>query len=370
MNDPTHSSAHLFEPLSFERGKAMANRFMLAPLTNMQSHADGVLSDEEFHWLTMRAKGGFGATMTCAAHVEARGQGFAGQLGIFDDKHVPGLTRLADAINRAGSVSIVQLHHAGIRSPRDLIGEQPVGPSDDAETGSRAMSTGEVEALIDAFATAAERAQQAGFDGIELHGAHGYLLCAFLSPETNRRTDRFGGELANRARPITETIDEIRKRCNPDFTVGVRLSPERFGIVFTEALEMAQTLLTAAQIDFLDMSLWDCFKAPVDEAFADRNLVEHFAALDRGRVRLGVAGKIMTPADVVRVLELGADFPLLGRAAILSHDFPNRLRADAAFVPPSIPVSVKHLANEGLSPAFLGYMSGWKGFVEQPAEER
>ena len=90
--------SRLFEPLSFVRGPAMKNRFMLAPLTNLQSHEDGRLSDEEFRWLTMRAEGGFGLTMTCAAHVQAQGQGFPGQLGIFSDAHLPGLTRLASTI--------------------------------------------------------------------------------------------------------------------------------------------------------------------------------------------------------------------------------------------------------------------------------
>jgi 2,4-dienoyl-CoA reductase-like NADH-dependent reductase (Old Yellow Enzyme family) len=353
----------LYEPLTFTRGKAMPNRFMLAPLTNMQSHADGALSDEEFHWLTMRAQGGFGATMTCAAHVEARGQGFEGQLGIFDDKHIPGLTRLAAAINATGSVSIAQLHHAGIRSPKELIGEQPVGPSNNEETDARAMSTGEVEALIDNFATAAERAEQAGFDGVELHGAHGYILCEFLSSELNTRTDQFGGDLYNRARPLLDAVTEIRKRCNPNFTIGVRLSPERFGMVFAEILELAQTLLTNADIDFLDMSLWDSFKEPHDDAFKGRTLIEHFAALHRGDVQLGVAGKIMTPYDVNRALELGADFPLLGRAAILNHDFPNLMRSDPTFTPAAIPVTEAHLLAEGLSPKFITYMQTWKGFV-------
>lgn len=110
--------SRLFEPLSFVRGPAMKNCFMLAPLTNTQSHADGRLSDEEFRWLTMRAEGGFGLTMTCAAHVQAQGQGFPGQLGFFSDAHLPGLTRLASTIRGYGSVAIAQLHHAGIRSPR------------------------------------------------------------------------------------------------------------------------------------------------------------------------------------------------------------------------------------------------------------
>ncbi len=131
----------LSQPLDFPRGPNMKNRFMLAPMTNTQSHADGCLSDEEYQWLTMRAQGGFGLTMTCAAHVQAIGQGFPGQLGIFSDHHIPGLTKLADGIRREQSLAIVQLHHAGMRSPMDLIGTQPVCPSDDSETGARALST-------------------------------------------------------------------------------------------------------------------------------------------------------------------------------------------------------------------------------------
>src|ERR1700755_2402963 len=112
------STAKLFEPMSFAHGPAMKNRFMLAPLTNLQSHPDGRLSDDEFRWLTYRAKGGFGLTMTCAAHVQAVGQGFPGQLGVFSDIHLEGLTRLATAIRAAGSLAAVQLHHAGNRSPK------------------------------------------------------------------------------------------------------------------------------------------------------------------------------------------------------------------------------------------------------------
>src|SRR5215472_17558634 len=147
----------LFEPLSFARGPAMKNRFMLAPLTNLQSHADGRLSDEEFPWLTLRADGGFGLVMTCAAHVQAVGQGFPGQLGVFGDEHLEGLTRLAATIKAKGSVSAVQLHHAGNRSPKDLVG-QPVCPSDDPETGARGLSLAEVEHLRDDFIAAANRA--------------------------------------------------------------------------------------------------------------------------------------------------------------------------------------------------------------------
>jgi 2,4-dienoyl-CoA reductase-like NADH-dependent reductase (Old Yellow Enzyme family) len=157
---------------------------MLSPLTNCQSHDDGRLSSDEFNWLAMRAKGGFGITMTCASHVQAQGRGFPGQLGIFSDLHVGGLSRLAAAIKSEGSLAMVQLHHAGMRSPAALIGTQPVCPSDHAETGARALSLAEVEQLTEDFVAAAIRAERAGFDGVEVHGAHGYVLCQFLSAKS------------------------------------------------------------------------------------------------------------------------------------------------------------------------------------------
>ena len=140
----------------------MKNRFMLAPLTNTQSHEDGVLSDEEFRWLTLRAEGGFGLTMTCAAHVQAVGQGFPGQLGVFSDKHIEGLSHLAVTIKAHNSIAICQLHHAGMRSPSELIGTDPVSPSGDDKTGARALSLIEVEQLVTDFIAAAVRSQEAG----------------------------------------------------------------------------------------------------------------------------------------------------------------------------------------------------------------
>lgn len=342
----------------------MKNRFMLAPLTNLQSHTDGTLSDDEFKWLTKRAEGGFGLTMTCAAHVQAVGQGFPGQLGVFGDQHLEGLTRLAAAIKAAGSVSSLQMHHAGNRSPKEIVG-QPVCPSDDPETGARGLSSGEVEQLVEDFVTAAVRSEKAGFDGVEIHGAHGYILAQFLSPEINRRTDRYGGSLENRARIIFEIIDGVRQRCRPDFQLGLRLSPERFGLKLGEIIKVTQTLLDDDRLDYLDMSLWDVLKAPEEEAFRGRSLMSYFTELRRNHVRLGVAGKVTTPTIAQRMLEDGADFVLIGRAAILHHDFPIRAR-DPAFQPAPLPVSRQHLVDEGLGPAFVDYMATWKGFVQEP----
>ncbi|MFN3911309.1 NADH:flavin oxidoreductase [Hyphomonas sp.] len=358
---------NLHAPLPLSRGPALKNRFMLAPLTNLQSHADGTLSDDEFRWLTLRAEGGFGLTMTCAAHVQAAGQGFPGQLGIFDDKHIAGLSRLAAALNAEGTHSVVQLHHAGMRSPKKLIGEAPHCPSANEEFGARAMSRDEVLASRDAFIAAAVRAEKAGFHGAELHGAHGYLICQFLSADVNQRDDEYGGSFENRARFLYECIEGVRAECGKDFSLGVRLSPERFGMDLGEILKLAGALLTDERIDYLDMSLWDSFKEPVDAAFKGKTLVELFGALARGKCRLGAAGKILTGGQCQRALDDGLDFVVIGRGAILHHDFPNKVAANPAFEPIALPVPEDHLKAEGLGEAFLTYMKTWKGFVAEPA---
>jgi len=358
----------LFAPLAFARGPGMKNRFMLAPLTNCQSHDDGCLSDDEFRWLTLRAEGGFGLTMTCASHVQARGQGFPGQLGVYSERHVEGLTRLAAAIQARDSVAMMQLHHAGMRAPAGLIGETPVCPSDNAETGARALALDEVKTLVDDFVTAAVRAERAGFDGVEIHGAHGYVISQFLSPEINQRTDQYGGTPGNRARLLFDIVAGVRASCRGDFLVGVRLSPERFGLRLAEISEVARQLLAGGAIDLLDLSLWDVFKEPEEADFKGRSLLSYFSGLERGRVRIGVAGKIMTADDARRVIAAGADIAIVGRAAILHHDFPQRVQADPGFKSVPLPVTAEHLRNEGLGPAFVRYMGNWKGFVQaEPA---
>lgn len=358
-----NSSPDLFAPLSFANGRVMKNRFMLAPLTNTQSHQDGRLSDEEFHWLTMRAKGGFAITTTCASHVQRVGQGFPGQLGNWSEVHLEGLSRLATAIKAHGSLAIIQLHHAGMRAPPELIQTQPVASHPDAETGSRALSAAEVIQLREDFITAAVRAEKAGFDGVEIHGAHGYILTSFLSPENAHRTDGYGGSLANRARIIREIIDGVRARCRPEFVLGVRLSAERYGLRLGEMLQLSQELMTEGKIDFLDVSLWDCFKQPEEAEFQGKPLINHFAELKRGSTRLGAAGKIMSAADARAVLAAGCDFAIIGKAGVLHHDFPEKVRENPNFASIALPVTRAYLASEGLSPPFIVYMNRWKGFV-------
>jgi 2,4-dienoyl-CoA reductase-like NADH-dependent reductase (Old Yellow Enzyme family) len=341
----------------------MKNRFGLAPMTNCQSNEDGTLTKDEFTWLTKRAEGGFGLTMTCASHVQEIGKGFPGQLGIFSERHVEGHTRLAAEIKKYESLAVIQLHHAGLRSPEKLIGQSPVSPSTSEKHGSRALSLEEVHQLRDDFIAAAVRSKKAGYDGVEVHGAHGYIICQFLSSEYNQRTDAYGGSLENRARLLFEIVDGIRQECGSEFLLGVRLSPERFGMDIQEIKDVCNRLISEDKTDFLDISLWDCFKMPEDEQYKDKSLLEHFTSLDYGDVKLTVAGKIRTAADVRKILDAGVDFVSIGRAAILHHDFPKLVMENPDFAPIPLPVTREHLADEFLGEKFINYMAGWPDFV-------
>jgi len=351
--------------LKFSCDKTSKNRFMLAPMTNTQSHEDGRLSEDEFKWLTKRAEGGFGITMTCAAHVQEVGKGFPGQLGIFSDVHLEGHQRLSKAIKEYGSLALAQLHHAGMRSPEDLIGQQPVCPSDNAKHNARELTLDEVKQLRDDFINAAKRAQKAGYDGVEVHGAHGYVLTQFLSSDINKRTDEYGGSLENRSRLLFEIVDAIRKHCGNDFLLGVRLSPERFGMKLEEVKAVSQRLIDEGHIDFLDISLWDVFKDPVEKEHQHKSLLKHFTDLDRKHVKLTVAGKINTAQDVQKVLDADVDFVTVGRSAILHYNFPERVMSDPDFVPVETPVSEDYLKQQGLGPDFITYMKRWEGFVKE-----
>ena len=154
------------DPMTLRHGPSWANRLALAPQTNVQSHADGTLSDQELEWLVARGRGGFGLTMTCAAYVAPAGQAWAGQLGIAGDEHLPGLTRLAAGLRATGTRTAVQLHHGGVRADADVTGLPLQCPWAPTGTETPAMSLAEIDQAVADFSAAAARAEQAGFDGV------------------------------------------------------------------------------------------------------------------------------------------------------------------------------------------------------------
>ncbi len=356
----------LLEPLRFPSGAIAKNRVALAPMTNSQSHADGTLSDVELRWLEMRARGGFGVVETCAAHVTTDGQGWKGELGAWSDAHVPGLARLAAAMKAHGALPFVQLFHGGLRADGALSGERPWSASEaleDAAAGPRAATEADLTRVIAAFAAGAARAHEAGMTGVEVHGAHGYLLTQFLSATENRRTDAWGGSLENRARLLREVTRAVRAKVPRAFTVGVRISPEDWGnakgLDLDESLQVARWLAEDG-IDFLHLSLWTASRPTKKRP--DAHPVALFREVLPAEVPIVVAGKIWTRADAEALLAVGADAVALGRAAVANPDWPARV-ADPAWSPKLPPLTPEELTARGLSEEFVGYMRKWTGFV-------
>ncbi|MBZ4421474.1 NADH:flavin oxidoreductase [Myxococcus sp. RHSTA-1-4] len=353
----------LFTPLELRKNITARNRIWLAPLTNMQSHADGTLSDDELHFLSRRADGGFGLIETCAAHVSQDGKAWPGELGVHDDAMLPGLTRLAARIHQGGALVSAQLFHGGLRADPAVSGLEKWSASEHSEDGvhCRAGTEADIQGAIDAFANAARRCAQAGFDSVELHGAHGYLLSQFLSTVYNRREDRWGGSLENRSRLIRETVRAVR-RAAPSLVLAVRLSPEDFGqakgLDLDETIEVAKWLAEDG-MEILHLSLWrsalNTTKRPQEHA------TPLFRAALPSHVRIVVAGAIWTREEAEAQLALGADAVALGRAAIANHDWPERIRRDADIH--RAPVAPETLLGEGLTPTFVEYMRRWKNFV-------
>lgn len=351
----------VFDTLSFRSGLTAKNRLVLAPMTNKQSHDDGTLSDDELHFLMCRADGGFGVVTTCATHVSKEGQGWPGELGVFDDAHVPGLERIANALRSRATASLVQIFHGGLRANQEASGLPRLAPS--ALEGAEAASEADLTRIIGNFADAAARVERAGGDGVEIHGAHGYLLSQFLSRTQNLRTDRWGGSIEGRASLLREVTRAVRGRVKPTFTVGVRISPEDFGNA--QGLDLDESLKVAAWlaedgVDYVHVSLWRAqnMTAKRPEAHA----VPLFREVLPADVRLLVAGSVWTRAEAQDLLDKGADGVALGRSAIGNPDWPLRIRNDA-WEPQRPPFTLEDLRAKGLSPKFAEYMRAWKGFV-------
>ena len=354
-------TATIDRPLTLRCGLMLPNRVAMAPLTNLQSHEDGTLGDAEHAWLLARAEGGFGLVSTCAAYVSAEGKAWSGQLGIASDAHLPGLTRLAGDLAAAGTRSVVQLHHAGSKAtlaPRKLS-----TADDDGVSGATEADLARVTAD---FVAAALRAERAGFHGVEVHGANGYLFTRFLAPGTNPRTDAWGGALENRARLLRQVVRAVRAAVRADFAVGVRISPvdqrEDRGLVLDDSLQVGRWLAEDGA-DFVHLSLRDATRTPPFEPDAPV-VAEAFRAALPSSVALFVVGGIWDRDGAARACAAGADVVVLGRASIAHPDWP---RASAApdFQPAPLPWAPEMLRERCVvSPALLAYLLRFPGMVE------
>jgi 2,4-dienoyl-CoA reductase-like NADH-dependent reductase (Old Yellow Enzyme family) len=354
----------LFQPLTLRCGVTLPNRIALAALTNWQSQADGLLGDSELAFLARRADGGFGTITTCATYVALDGKGWDGELAIDRDECIPGLCRLTERLHTSGAIALVQLFHGGARADAALTGEQPWSASawTDGSLSPRAATEDDIRRAIDQFVLGAVRAKAAGFDGVELHGAHGYLLSQFLSTAMNTRTDEWGGELANRARLVRTIAQQVRQQCGPRFVLGVRLSLEDFGqargLDLDESLQISRWLADDGA-DFIHASLWDVARMTAKRPDAHA-LPLLRAALPRD-VAVFTAGKVWTRDDAEATLARGAEVVALGRSAIANPDWPRQIEAGTD--PRRPPLTRAELGSRAVSPRFAEYLTRWKGFV-------
>ena len=355
---------NLLAPWTLRNGVRVSNRVALAPLTNTQSNADGTISEDEFKWLESRAKGGYGMVITCASHVAKDGQGWQGELACFDDVHIPGLRRVADACHAAGTLGLVQIFHGGMRADSKVTGERTWSARDGGADGPREATIADIERVIGQFADAAERAHKAGMDGVEIHGANGYLITQFLSAK-NDRSDAWGGSFEHRARLAREVTRAVRARVPASFIVGVRLSPEDFGnSVGMDLDESIQTARWLAEdgVDYVHLSIWDVHKNSVKKP--EISVTAAFREGMPAEVPLIVAGKITTRAEAEQMLLVGADAVALGRAAMVNPNWPRDVE-DANWVPKQMPLTADEYRARGLGEAFINYLRSRKGFVAE-----
>lgn len=235
----------IFEPTSIG-GMTVANRFVRSATFEGMANEDGSCKDQVIDLTAELARGEVALIIGSHAYVEPAGRARASQLGIHRDDLVPGLARMTDVAHQNGSKILAQIAHAGCTA-NDPAGE-PVGPSairlPDGRT-CRELSKQDVQQVVEAFRRGAERAMEAGFDGVQVHSAHGYLLSQFLSPYFNKRTDEYGGKLVNRARIHVEVLNAIRGALGDDVPVLIKMNSDDFidgGFTRKEMVEVAGML--------------------------------------------------------------------------------------------------------------------------------
>lgn len=247
------------------RGVDLSDRLVMPPMASGKPNPDGTVSDSLVEYYKEKSQGGYlGLVITEHAFVCQQGKAHGGQLSIAREEDIPGLRRLADVLHNNGVKAVAQISHAGgAANPQDT-GMEPVSASavqsPRAKAGAplpRAMTVGEIQAVVEAFAQAACRAQKAGFDGVELHAAHGYLLNQFYSPLTNHRTDAYtSATLAGRLRFLLEAVEAVRAAVGQEFLLAVRLGTgdDIPGGTTVEDSVRACQLLEQAGVDLLDIS--------------------------------------------------------------------------------------------------------------------
>lgn len=249
-------------------GRKTKNRLIRSATFEAAANGDGTITDAYINLHRTLARGGVGTIITGLMAVAENARGMHNQVGAWGDHHIFGLKNVTDAVHGEASDTLIfaQIAHAGRNVPSKSNLSEPVGPSEVPspllKRQARELSVEEIEEITEGFADAIFRVREAGFDGVQLHGAHGYLISSFLSPYTNRRTDRFGGSPENRARIVSDIVSSGRKRVGSDFPILIKMNADDFvpGGVNIDTFPDLAKQVEAAGVDAIEVSggTWDC----------------------------------------------------------------------------------------------------------------
>jgi len=247
-----------FEPSTIN-GMKLANRFVRSATWEAMAADDGACTPKLIDLMTGLAKGGLGLIISSHAYVSPEGQAGPWQLGVYSDDLVPGLEAMAKAVHENGGKIVMQLAHAGFFANAKLTGQTPLAPSNVAgfaKSARKEMTVEDIQDVVKSYGAAAKRAQNAGFDGVQIHAAHGYLLSQFLSPAFNRRNDAYGGDIRHRAKAVVEVLRQIRQTVGREYPVLVKMNCRDFienGLVVEDSLEVG-AMLESEGIDAIELS--------------------------------------------------------------------------------------------------------------------
>jgi 2,4-dienoyl-CoA reductase-like NADH-dependent reductase (Old Yellow Enzyme family)/NADPH-dependent 2,4-dienoyl-CoA reductase/sulfur reductase-like enzyme len=332
---------HLLEPL-IVKGMELRNRVVMPPMVTNFASEEGAVTKQTIDYYRERAKGGAALIIVEMSYVHPSGKAFPCMLGVYNDKSLPGLNELAEAIKSYGACAALQIGHAGRQTGLEISGHQILAPSAIPLKGTaevpKEMSIEEIQEIVHAFGAATLRAKRAGFDAVELHGTHGYLLNQFLSPYTNKRTDAYGGSFENRLRCPIEVIQEVRSKVGEDYPLIFRLCANEYiegdaGITLDLAKEIAPRLVEAG-IDMLHVTggIGDTRDHLVQPLYYNQGYHVYLAEGIKQVVDIVpviTAGSITDPYLADKILEEEkADLIAVGRGLIADPMFLNKTKED------------------------------------------
>ncbi|EIC4018966.1 NADH-dependent flavin oxidoreductase [Escherichia coli] len=332
----TNKHPSLFSPFMLTEKIKLRNRIVMAPMTTWSANPDGTISEQELEFYKRRSQN-VGLVITGCTYVTPSGIGFTHEFAAYDDRFINSLEKLAAAAKSGGAPAILQIFHAGNKAIPELVPNNDVisASASSVKSGdfmkrvvqSREMTENEIQETIRAFGDVTKRAIKAGFDGIELHGAHGFLLQNFFSPLFNQRNDRWGGDLEGRMRFPLAVLQEVKnvvyEYATKPFAIGYRISPEESatgGLRIEDTYKLLDRLISSG-ISYIHTSLVSINDSyPVESPNGPRTIeliLNHIA----GRVPVIAAGKIRTPSQTQEAISTGLPLVAIGKGLVINPEW-------------------------------------------------